>query len=119
MPSRLTSISAICPIHTANSGISGCAIALCDWIPPETPIRYWTNTVAKDVERRAYLRQSLPNVVLGRFHQFGVPQLIDRILDFRYTRDLDRQTVAWLWPGITEELVPKVKARAGLCVIEQ
>ncbi len=115
------SVRSVCPIFDPGYGIPDCCLQLVENLD-QSLFDATVMLPGANAESRAQatrLRLAIPSLAFSGLCRINRVELANQALEWRYKRSLGQWSVAWLWPGMSIDLVRELKRRGHMIVLER
>ena len=116
-----TRICAVSPIYGFNAGIPSCCFNLTENLDRSRfDARCWFSAADDAVSAKSTVRLIMPRLAYRAYCRMkGSPDVLRKLVEWRYLRDLRPGTIAWVWPGMTPGLLRTLKRRGYTIALER
>ena len=116
-----TRIRAVSPLHAYEYGIPSCCFNVTENLDRyRFDVQCWFAGADDTVSSRSTVRLAMPRLAYRAYWKMkGSGEVLRKLVEWRYLRELRPGTIAWLWPGMTPALLRTLKRRGYTIALER
>lgn len=115
----LPAVRVLFPNHCSNQAISHICLSLSEsMVKRGADLTQWVMSTS-ELGRRAFIREAMPRFAQRVIYRLRRGDWLKRILESRYLAALRAGDIAWIWPGMSLDLLKRIKDRGCLLVFER